>query len=121
MRIRVSVDGDPQDFEDLSDLLAADLGEQVSARAGDPVGGAMGMGIDLWVALAAAGSVTALAKTLQIWLKHRRPDVSATITGPDGRTVEVFVSDAEDPEAVLNKVAELAEPAERRGDAADAS
>ncbi|PKW19145.1 effector-associated constant component EACC1 [Saccharopolyspora spinosa] len=121
MWAKVSVDGDPGDFEQLFRLLRAELRGRVSLAQDQPADGAMGAGVELWIALPAATVVPALAGVLKVWLTHRRADVSATVTAPDGRRLKVDASRVADPEALLEKLGELLESAEVSDDADEAS
>jgi len=60
-------------------------------------------------AVASAGAMTALARSLSVWLVQRRADITVTVTRPDGRKVEVTARRV-DPEYVLRAVSELATP-----------
>jgi hypothetical protein len=49
----------------------------------------------LIVAVGAQGAVTALAKSLATWIRHRRPSVDIELTGADGRQVKIAARDAD--------------------------
>ena len=60
------------------------------------------------VALGAQGAGTALAASLSVWIRHRRPSADIEVTGPDGQSVKVSLRNAPeaDVEAVLRRVLE---------------
>lgn len=71
----------------------------------DPEPGHMGVGTDvLIVALSGGGAVTALARSLSVWLKQRRADVSVEVTGVDGRQVTINALRIADPETIIREV-----------------
>jgi hypothetical protein len=60
--------------------------------------------------MASAGVMTALARSLSVWLVQRRSDLTVNVTGPDGRQVSVSARRVTDPEQILRAVLEPATP-----------
>lgn len=59
--------------------------------------GEMGGWLESITVLAGSGSVSAaLARSLTVWIRHRRPSVDIEIIGPDGRSVKIAVTDSPD-------------------------
>lgn len=112
-----------RDRLDVLDSLYAWLCEEdalrgvVAVRGGPLAPGAMGAALEvITVAVGSGGAVGVLARSVATWLiQGRRSDVKVTVVGQDGRTVEVDVRGARDPEALIRQVADLA----RRPAAAD--
>lgn len=106
--VRVSgVDDVHDEFPSLLESLRLEpeLRGRVRLERQAPRPGQMGVSTDvLLIALSGGSAVTALARSLSVWLKQRRSDVSVEVTGPDGRQVAVNVQKAVDPEAVIRQV-----------------
>ncbi|MBL1120587.1 hypothetical protein JK364_51125 [Streptomyces sp. 110] len=62
----------------------------------------------LLVALSANGAGVALATSLSVWIKHRRPSIDLEVTNENGQSVTVHVRDApaQDIEPLLRKALE---------------
>ncbi|WP_333767870.1 effector-associated constant component EACC1 [Streptomyces sp. IBSBF 2435] len=60
------------------------------------------------VALGAQGAGTALAASLSVWIRHRRPSADIEVTGPGGETVKISLRNVPeaDLETVLRRVLE---------------
>jgi hypothetical protein len=54
--------------------------------------------------------MTALARSLSVWLVQRRSDLTVKVTGPGGRQVSVSARRVADPEQLLRAVLEPATP-----------
>jgi hypothetical protein len=60
----------------------------------------------LIVGLGAQGAGSALAASLAVWIRHRRPSVDIEVTGADGRRVKIAARDADiDVAALVRDVA----------------
>jgi hypothetical protein len=66
----------------------------------------MGAPTELLVVASAAGVMTALARSLSVWLTQRRSDLTVKVTGSDGREVSVSARRVTDPEQLLRAVLE---------------
>lgn len=81
---------------------------QVRPQARAPEPGQLGAVVDvLTVALGSGGVVAALVQSLCTWLRHRRPEVTITVQGADGRTLRIDFQRAHDPEWVIRAAASL--------------
>lgn len=60
------------------------------------------------VALGAQGAGTALAASLSVWIRHRRPSADIEVTGPDGQSVKISLRNVPeaDLDAMLRRVLE---------------
>ena len=95
-RIRLSGQDVPTELVELAEWMSREDEfrgrvevEQPEVRPGE-MGGAAEV---LVVALGAQGAGTALAASLSIWIKHRRPSVDIEVTNSDGRSVKLSVRD----------------------------
>jgi len=116
--IRVSGENGQDDVASLQDWLAGDtrLRGRVTRERAAPEPGQMGAVSDILVAaLGGGGVVTALAASLGAWLATRRSRVRLTVTGPDGRRVELDIT-SRDVEALLRTVLpQVVQPWQRDG------
>ncbi|WP_405797572.1 hypothetical protein [Streptomyces sp. NBC_01506] len=82
----------------------------VALRGAPPVPGTMGAALDvITVAVGSGGVAGILARSVATWLvRGRRSDVKVTVTTENGRSLEVDVRGARDPEALLRQVADMA-------------
>jgi Effector Associated Constant Component 1 len=109
VRIRLSGAAAQALLTDLSAWLSRedDLRGRVSAEQPAILHGQMGALAEvLVVSLGAQGAGTALATSLAVWVRHRRPSVDIEVTGADGRHVKVAARDADiDVAALVRQVA----------------
>jgi len=113
---RIAIDGHDIDVESLWDWLRhePELQGRLRIDSADAPEGAMGATTELVVQTAAvmagAGVMTALARSLSVWLVQRRSDLTVKVTGPDGRQVSVSARRVANPEQLLRAVLEPATP-----------
>ncbi|MCX5194700.1 hypothetical protein OOK31_12465 [Streptomyces sp. NBC_00249] len=110
-RVRLTGDGAAAELADLAGWLSRE--DEFRGRATierpSPRPDEMGALADvLVVALGAGGAGTALAASLSVWIRHRRPSAEIEVTGPDGRSVRITVRDVPemDVEAVVRRALE---------------
>jgi hypothetical protein len=99
----------------LAGWLGAERALQGAVRVvrGDIGEAELGGGLDaLSVAVGSGGVGVALAQSLSVWLRARRSDIKVTVTA-GGRTIEVDARSVSDPAALITRVLEGADDAER--------
>jgi hypothetical protein len=103
---RIVVDGADADVESLWDWLRREPGlrGQVRMDGAAAPAGAMGVSVELVVAMSGAGAVAAVARSLSVWLEQRRSDLSVRVTAPDGRKASVSARRVSDPERLLRSI-----------------
>ncbi|WP_433193011.1 effector-associated constant component EACC1 [Nocardia sp. CA-107356] len=87
--------------------------ESVFDQTGHEMGGVVDM---LAVALSSGGAGAALAGSLSTWLTHRRSDVKITVTGTNGRSIELDARRVPDVSALVRDIDRLVDTAERSGE-----
>lgn len=114
MESRIAVAGSDADTASLWDWLRQEpeLRGRVQMGGAAAVEGTMGVPVELLVELTATGAAAALARTLTVWLRQRRSDVTIKVRGKDGRTVSVDAHRVPDPEALLRSVLDATESPE---------
>ena len=102
--LRITVDGRDSDVESLWDWLRGEPEFRGHLRQSEAPGpaGAMGVYTDLIVGVASSSAITALARSLQVWLAQRRPDVALKVSGPGGREVVLDAKRIPDAERLVN-------------------
>ncbi|NED72688.1 effector-associated constant component EACC1 [Streptomyces sp. BBFR115] len=109
--IRLTGETAPAELTGLTDWLSREdafRGRTAVGRPDTPPDHMGGLTEVVIVALGAQGAGTALAASLSVWIRHRRPSADIEVTGPDGTSAKVSlrnVSEAE-VEAVLRRVLE---------------
>ncbi|NUS44046.1 MAG: hypothetical protein HOQ24_10210 [Mycobacteriaceae bacterium] len=111
--LRVEARRTVDETHSLLDWLQADgaLRGRVRQVRSEPPPGVLGPGVDsLVVALGPGGVATALATVLVTWIRRRTSDVTLKVTGPDGETYELNVTNVGnvDAAAVQNLARRLA-------------
>jgi hypothetical protein len=77
----------------------------VRPEAAPVAAGDMGVLTDtLVVALGSGGTLSVLVGSLQVWLQHRRGDVSVEVTGADGRRVAITAGSTAEALTLLREV-----------------
>ncbi|MEV4627838.1 hypothetical protein AB0J90_16280 [Micromonospora sp. NPDC049523] len=116
MSVRIDVDGDDAELEDLWEWLRAEhaLRGLVRLENGPVVPGTMGSGMEITIQIATvmsgAGALwAAVAQSVSLWLDRRRTDITITVTKPDGTTVQLSAKRAAEAKRLM---AEFAEPRE---------
>ncbi|MET9148186.1 MULTISPECIES: hypothetical protein [unclassified Streptomyces] len=109
--IRLTGDTAPKELTGLTDWLSREdefRGRTAVERPDAPPDHMGGLTEVVIVALGAQGAGTALAASLSVWIRHRRPSADIEVTGPDGASVKVSLRDVPeaDVEAVLRRVLE---------------
>ncbi|WP_329385835.1 effector-associated constant component EACC1 [Streptomyces sp. NBC_01716] len=115
LRLSVDVPDDAVGRDQLGSLYAwlrevDALRGVVALRGAPPVAGTMGAALDvITVAVGSGGAAGVLARSVVSWLiQGRRSDVKVTVTTENGRSVEIDVRGARDPEALMRQVADMA-------------
>jgi hypothetical protein len=109
--IRLTGDSAPAELTGLADWLSREdefRGRAAVERPDIRPGHMGGITEVVVVALGAQGVGTALAASLSVWIRHRRPSAEIEVTGPDGASVKISLRNAPeaDVEAVLRRVLE---------------
>lgn len=104
--IRLVQQASPETLRDLYAWLSREdeLRGRVRLRSGRPEPDEMGAVADVIVAVVAGGGLTALGRSLTVWLRQLRSDVTIEITGPDGRTARVDAKRVRDAETLIHGV-----------------
>jgi hypothetical protein len=100
----------PEDLASLTSWLTDNetLRGRVRPQQPPPEPGHLGAVVDvLTVALGSGGVGVALVQSLCTWLRHRRPAVTITLHGADGRSLRIDLQRAQDPEAVIRAAGSL--------------
>jgi hypothetical protein len=80
----------------------------IQPRQRPPEPGHLGAVVDvLTVALGSGGVGVALVQSLCTWLRTRRPAVTITLQGADGRSLRIDLERALDPEALIHAAGSL--------------
>lgn len=113
MRAYVRLTGEtaPAELTGLTDWLSREdefRGRTAVERPDTPPDHMGGLTEVVIVALGAQGAGTALAASLSVWIRHRRPSADIEVTGPDGTSVKVSLRNVPEAEveAVLRRVLE---------------
>lgn len=76
-----------------------------------PEPGQLGAVVDvLTVAVGSGGVGVALVQSLCTWLRTRRPAVTITLLGADGRSLRIDLQRAQDPAALIRAAGSLLDP-----------
>jgi hypothetical protein len=116
LEARIAIEEGSTDVESLWDWLRQEPEVRGMLRVGSTATseGAMGATTELVVqaavAVAGASAMTALARSLSVWLVQRRSDLTLKVTGPGGRQVSVCARRVSDPEQILRAVLESTTP-----------
>jgi membrane-associated two-gene conflict system component 1 (EACC1) len=105
--LRITAAGGPDALPSLRDwlLLEGELSGLVRESTAPAAGGGTSDAPDeLTVAMDAGGSGAALARSLSAWLDHGHADAQVTVTGPDGRSVEVDASRIRDVPGLTRRI-----------------
>jgi hypothetical protein len=101
VRVRLMGQAAQSELTDLATWLSREdeFRGRVSVEQSPVSPGDMGGVADvLIVAVGAQGIGTALAASLMVWIKHRRPSVDIEVTHSTGRSVKIVVRDLPDNE-----------------------
>jgi hypothetical protein len=77
----------------------------IQKAAKPPRSGEMGTG-ELITVLISSGTLSALVRSLQLWIKYRQPKLYVRVTDPDGKEVVVDATNAGDVDTVLKALGE---------------
>jgi threonine dehydratase len=61
---------------------------------------------EILTVIVASGGLTALMRSLSLWIKYRQPKLHVSVTSPGGKTVVVDSVNAGDVESVLKAIRE---------------
>jgi len=126
MEARIAIEGRDADFEALWDWLChePELRGRLRVTSAPTPEGTMGaateIAVQVGVAMAGAGALwAALSRSLIVWLKQRRSDITVTVkvAGPHAREVSLNAKRVPDPEKLLREILswEAPAPAETSG------
>jgi hypothetical protein len=90
----------------LSWLQSEESGDwEIRQSARPPRPGEMGTE-EILTVIVSSGGLTALIRSLNLWIKYRQPKLHVSVTSPDGKTVVVDSTNAGDAETVLKAIKE---------------
>lgn len=109
VQVQVRVRDDRDAIDESTSLLEwldaePDLRGRVTREQRPPAQGEMGALSDVLVAVVTGGGVTALARSVQLWLRQRRADVKIELERSDGYRVKVQIDRASDPQRIVKEV-----------------
>lgn len=106
--VSLSVDGGGEDLGSLEEWLRAEPELRGRIRRGDSEepAGSMGGTTDLIVTLAMSGTLTVIARSVQVWLIQRKSDLSVDIVSPDGRKMSITARRVKEPQGFAREVLE---------------
>lgn len=106
--VRVLDDESGEGLQDLRDWLGqeSDLRGKVTSVRIEPTAGQLGAGSDaLTLAVGAGGAVSVLAASLKsFFAQPRRSDITITVSGKDGSSIEIDARRVKDAHALVSRV-----------------
>lgn len=106
--IALSMDGREGDLESLEEWLRSEDGLRGRIDRGNcekPVG-TMGGTTDVIVTLATSGTLSVVARSVQVWLTQRKPDLVVDIRSPNGKRMTVTAQKVKDPDDLVHDMLE---------------